>query len=265
MKQNTLRLAASPVNPIDANFSEVLAIDLDDRSIRSRESECASSMLSSHFIERHGLIVIIAIGESLIAIGIGARKTDLSGDVILAAVLGLVVVMSFWLAYFDFFPLRARTSTCRWSRASSSSRSPCARRWSMSEVTWIPFEHSASPVDRHCICGRSLVSGFACLAASVVGAWLPPWSARRFYRRPGSFPGWPPWRSSPSSSWRCTRTSSFGGERPALSCEPQVLRRSESAGYSIAVSVISANRRTKTVAPICSNMSRASLAEVASS
>jgi len=62
----------------------------------------------AHFIERHGLIVIIAIGESLIAIGIGARKTDLSGDVILAAVLGLVVVMSFWLAYFDFFPLRAR-------------------------------------------------------------------------------------------------------------------------------------------------------------
>jgi low temperature requirement protein LtrA len=62
----------------------------------------------AHFIERHGLIVIIAIGESLIAIGIGARKTDLSADVILAAVLGLVVVMSFWLAYFDFFPLRAR-------------------------------------------------------------------------------------------------------------------------------------------------------------
>ena len=62
----------------------------------------------AHFIERHGLIVIIAIGESLIAIGIGARKTDLSADVILASVLGLVVVMSFWLAYFDFFPLRAR-------------------------------------------------------------------------------------------------------------------------------------------------------------
>jgi low temperature requirement protein LtrA len=62
----------------------------------------------AHFIERHGLIVIIAIGESLIAIGIGARRTDLSAGVITVAVLGLVVVMSFWLAYFDFFPLRAR-------------------------------------------------------------------------------------------------------------------------------------------------------------
>jgi low temperature requirement protein LtrA len=61
----------------------------------------------AHFIERHGLIVIIAIGESLIAIGIGARTTGLSASVIAAAVLGLVVVISFWLAYFDFFPLRA--------------------------------------------------------------------------------------------------------------------------------------------------------------
>jgi low temperature requirement protein LtrA len=62
----------------------------------------------AHFIERHGLIVIIAIGESLIAIGVGARRTELDTGVILAAVLGLVVVTSFWLAYFDFFPMRAQ-------------------------------------------------------------------------------------------------------------------------------------------------------------
>jgi low temperature requirement protein LtrA len=31
----------------------------------------------AHFVERHGLIVIIAIGESLIAIGLGARGTGL--------------------------------------------------------------------------------------------------------------------------------------------------------------------------------------------
>jgi low temperature requirement protein LtrA len=62
----------------------------------------------AHFIERHGLIVIIAIGESLIAIGIGARGTELGAGVIVAAVLGLAVVTSFWLAYFDFFPARAQ-------------------------------------------------------------------------------------------------------------------------------------------------------------
>jgi len=62
----------------------------------------------SHFVERHGLIVIIGIGESLIAIGLGARDTRLGGGEIVAAVLGLFVATSFWLAYFDFFPIRAR-------------------------------------------------------------------------------------------------------------------------------------------------------------
>jgi low temperature requirement protein LtrA len=62
----------------------------------------------AHFVERHGLIVIIAIGESLIAIGLGARDTTLGAGVIVAAVLALVVVASFWLAYFDFFPIRGQ-------------------------------------------------------------------------------------------------------------------------------------------------------------
>jgi low temperature requirement protein LtrA len=62
----------------------------------------------AHFVERHGLIVIIAIGESLIAIGLGERSSGLSARVIVAAVLGFVVATSFWLAYFDFFPMRAR-------------------------------------------------------------------------------------------------------------------------------------------------------------
>jgi low temperature requirement protein LtrA len=62
----------------------------------------------AHFVERHGLIVIIAIGESLIAIGFGVRGTALDAGVIVAAVLGLVVTTSFWLAYFDFFPMRGR-------------------------------------------------------------------------------------------------------------------------------------------------------------
>jgi len=60
----------------------------------------------AHFIERHGLIVIIAIGESLVAIGVGERHSGLTTGVIVAAVLGFVVVTSFWLAYFDFFPIR---------------------------------------------------------------------------------------------------------------------------------------------------------------
>jgi low temperature requirement protein LtrA len=62
----------------------------------------------AHFVERHGLIVIIAVGESLVAIGLGARGEELRGGVILAALLGVIVAISFWLAYFDFFTIRGR-------------------------------------------------------------------------------------------------------------------------------------------------------------
>jgi low temperature requirement protein LtrA len=66
------------------------------------------SVHPAHFVERHGLIVIIAIGESLVAIGIGARDTKLGAGEIVAAILGFLVAGSFWLAYFDFFTIRAQ-------------------------------------------------------------------------------------------------------------------------------------------------------------
>jgi low temperature requirement protein LtrA len=62
----------------------------------------------AHFAERHGLIVIIAIGESLIAIGLAEEVSGLSTEAIVAAVLGFAVAVSFWLAYFDFFTIRAQ-------------------------------------------------------------------------------------------------------------------------------------------------------------
>jgi low temperature requirement protein LtrA len=62
----------------------------------------------AHFVERHGLIMIIAIGESFVAIGLGARSTELTAGVIVASVLALVVATSFWLAYFDFFTIRGQ-------------------------------------------------------------------------------------------------------------------------------------------------------------
>src|SRR5438445_2747752 len=57
----------------------------------------------AHFAERRGLSVIIAIGEALVTIGFGARATALGAVVIVAALLGLIVAASLWLAYFDFF------------------------------------------------------------------------------------------------------------------------------------------------------------------
>ena len=60
----------------------------------------------SHFAERHGLVIIIALGEAFISIGIGATGIGLGPGEVAAAVLGLLVATSFWLAYFDFFAIR---------------------------------------------------------------------------------------------------------------------------------------------------------------
>jgi low temperature requirement protein LtrA len=60
-----------------------------------------------HFAERHGLIVLIALGESLIAIGVGAAF-ELDTGVIVASALGIVVVSALWWLYFDVAAIFAR-------------------------------------------------------------------------------------------------------------------------------------------------------------
>ena len=53
-----------------------------------------------HFAERHALVVIIALGESIVALGLGAPR-ELDAGVIAAALLGLTVACALWWAYFD--------------------------------------------------------------------------------------------------------------------------------------------------------------------
>ena len=53
-----------------------------------------------HFAERHGLIVIIAIGETIVALGASVTH-DLGLGVITAAALGLAIAFALWWAYFD--------------------------------------------------------------------------------------------------------------------------------------------------------------------
>ena len=58
------------------------------------------SILAGHFVERHGLVMIVAIGESIVAIGLGFRGVHLGGDAILVAVLGLCIAYYLWWIYF---------------------------------------------------------------------------------------------------------------------------------------------------------------------
>ena len=66
------------------------------------------SISAGHFAERYGLIVIIALGESIVAIGIGAAGIELDPPVVLAALLGIVLAAALWWAYFDIVAHVAR-------------------------------------------------------------------------------------------------------------------------------------------------------------
>jgi low temperature requirement protein LtrA len=63
-------------------------------------------MMPSHFAERFGLIVIIALGESIVAIGVGS-DSKVDAGVVVGAVLGTVVCGALWWLYFDVVALVA--------------------------------------------------------------------------------------------------------------------------------------------------------------
>jgi low temperature requirement protein LtrA len=65
-----------------------------------------------HFAERHGLIVIIALGESVVALGVGA-KANIDAGFVAAAVLGMVVACALWWTYFDVTALVAERRLSR--------------------------------------------------------------------------------------------------------------------------------------------------------
>ena len=61
-------------------------------------------LVPGHFAERHGLILIIALGESIVAIGVGASGA-LDLGIGAAAVLGVFLAAALWWTYFDVVAL----------------------------------------------------------------------------------------------------------------------------------------------------------------
>jgi low temperature requirement protein LtrA len=79
---------------------------------------------ASHFAERHGLIVIVALGESIVAIGVGVAAEPISWPIVAASVLGLTVAATLWWAYFDFVAILAERAL---RRADGEGRARLAR------------------------------------------------------------------------------------------------------------------------------------------
>jgi low temperature requirement protein LtrA len=77
-----------------------------------------------HFVERHGLVVIIALGESIVAIGVGAAGLPLNAGVLSAALLGIAVVAAIWWSYFDWAVFVAQS---RLAEVAGAARAALAR------------------------------------------------------------------------------------------------------------------------------------------
>jgi low temperature requirement protein LtrA len=84
-------------------WAVALLLDMADPYVFGSEGW---KLVPGHFAERHGLIIIIALGESIVAIGVGAEH-DIDVGVVAAAVLGTAVAAALWWLYFDVVALVA--------------------------------------------------------------------------------------------------------------------------------------------------------------
>jgi low temperature requirement protein LtrA len=77
-----------------------------------------------HFAERYGLIVIIALGESVISLGVGARQAPLTVGIVSACIVGILVIGALWWAYFDVLAVMTRQQL---SQSSGGTQAQLAR------------------------------------------------------------------------------------------------------------------------------------------
>ena len=78
----------------------------------------------SHFAERFALIVIIALGESIVSIGVATSSLDRDATYAVSVVVAFAGVIALWWAYFDFTAVAAERSL---KRAAPLARGPLAR------------------------------------------------------------------------------------------------------------------------------------------
>jgi low temperature requirement protein LtrA len=104
-----------------ALWATAIAIDLGVSLVRGVSG---FRVHAEHFVERYGLIVIIALGESIVAIGVGASGESIGAGVIVGAVLGVALAAGLWWSYFDLVRLVAER---RLSAAKGAERAKLAR------------------------------------------------------------------------------------------------------------------------------------------
>ena len=96
-----LLIAGSFLDPPAQLVVWAVAVVVDYAGIYLTGAEGWRLNAPAHFAERHGLIIIIALGESIVALGVGAADEPVSGPLVTAVVLGLGIAVALWWAYFD--------------------------------------------------------------------------------------------------------------------------------------------------------------------
>jgi low temperature requirement protein LtrA len=85
-------------------WAAALAVDYGGLAVRGTHGW---TVQAGHFAERHGLIIIIALGESVVSLGVASTGIELTAGVVTASLLGITVVGAMWWAYFDVVALVA--------------------------------------------------------------------------------------------------------------------------------------------------------------
>ncbi len=113
--------AVSGAGPLEAWWAATLLLEFGAMYLMKMSGWRISA---GHFSERHGLIFIIALGEAVISIGVGAHDLPLDGGVVIPALLGLGVIVALWWTYFDVNALAAER---RLASISGADRAEVAR------------------------------------------------------------------------------------------------------------------------------------------
>jgi low temperature requirement protein LtrA len=89
-----------------ALFAAGLGVDWVGTYVTSRDGEWRIHS-PTHWSERYGLFVILAIGESIVAVGVGASQLPVSGPLLAGAALGIALSVFLWWLYFDVASMAA--------------------------------------------------------------------------------------------------------------------------------------------------------------
>jgi low temperature requirement protein LtrA len=87
-------------------FAAALLVDWAGVYLTSREGGWRLHS-AGHWTERHGNFILLAIGESVVAVGAGAAQQPISAPLLAGAVLGVAVAVGLWWLYFDVASLAA--------------------------------------------------------------------------------------------------------------------------------------------------------------